>query len=63
MAVVLELNIGGAIVKFRDDNLRSREESEIILQRTADRILQELNNQYNAKRSLEAMKEGAKAAD
>jgi hypothetical protein len=50
MAVVLELNIDGAKVKFRDNAIRSREESEEILQRVADRMLQNLNLQHNAKR-------------
>ena len=53
MAVVLELNIDGATVKFRDDCLRSREESEEILQRVSDIILRQLNIQHNAKRFKE----------
>jgi hypothetical protein len=53
MAEVLTLNIDGATVKFRDDCLRSREESEEILQRVADRILIQLNVQYNAGRFKE----------
>lgn len=59
MAVVLELNIDGAKVKFRDVAIRSREESEEILQRVADKMLRNLNMQHNAKRckELEKLKE------
>jgi len=59
MAVVLTLNIDGATVKFRDDCLRSREESEEILQRVADKILIQLNAQYNAKRFKEMQEKEA----
>jgi hypothetical protein len=61
MAVVLELNIDGATVKFRDNAIRSRDESEKILQRVSDMMLRQLNAQHNAKRfkELEKLKEEA----
>ncbi len=59
MAVVLELNVDGAKVKFRDVAIRSSEESEEILQRVADKMLRYLNMQHNAKgcKELEHHKE------
>ncbi len=53
MAVVKEMNIDGAMVRFHDDYIRSREESEEILQRVADIFLRQLNMQHNAKRFKE----------
>lgn len=63
MAVVLELNIDGANVKFRDNAIRSREESIEICNRTADKILRNLNLQYNAKRYKELEKQKEDTAE
>ena len=49
MAVVKTMNIDGAIVNVHDDYIRSREESEEIMQRVSDIILRQLNAQHNAK--------------
>ncbi|HBI71640.1 MAG TPA: hypothetical protein DDY59_00425 [Lachnospiraceae bacterium] len=53
MAVVKTMNIDGAIVNVHDDYIRSREESEEIMQRVSDIILRQLNAQHNAKRFKE----------
>lgn len=53
MAVIETMNIDGAIVRVHDDYIRSREESEEIMQRVSDIILRQLNLQHNAKRFKE----------
>ncbi len=53
MAVVEEMNIDGAIVRFHDDYICGREESEKILQKVADGMLRQLNAQYNAEKYQE----------
>ena len=56
MAVVETMNIDGAIVRIHDDYIRSREESEEIMQRVADIFLRQLNAQHNAKRLMDVHK-------
>jgi hypothetical protein len=53
MAVIETINIDGAIVKFNDYYIRSRTESEELMQRAADIALKQLNAQHNAKRYKE----------
>jgi hypothetical protein len=53
MAIVETMNMCGAIVRVHDDYIRSREESEEIMQRVADIILRQLNIQHNARRVKE----------
>lgn len=50
MAVIETMNIDGAIVRVHDDYIRSREESEEIMQRVSDIILRQLYLQHNTKR-------------
>lgn len=49
MAIIEEMNIDGAIVRIHDDYIKSREESEEIMQRVTDIILKQLNAQHRAK--------------
>jgi hypothetical protein len=48
MAVIEEFKIGNATVRIHDDYIRSREESEEILQRVADNMLRYLNAKKRA---------------
>jgi len=63
MAVVEEWNMDGAIVRIHDDYIKSRTESEEILQRVADNILCQLNAQHNANRYRRFSEQNDKTSD
>lgn len=53
MAVVKEWNIDGATVRVHDDYIRSREESEKIMQRVTDLFMRQLYAQHIARQQKE----------
>ncbi len=59
MAVVKEWNIDGATVWVCDDYIRSREESEEIMERVTDLFMRQLYAQHIAKQQKEHNKQPA----
>lgn len=57
MAIVETYNVDGAIVHINDDYIKSREESEEIMERVSAIILRQLNAQHNAKKMKEIKKQ------